>query len=459
MKVVQRKFKILVTNHGTRTWVQLAMVALLSVGMAVAQTGGTGTGGTGTGGTGGTGAGATGSGPVDISGLQSALGMKGSVENGVASFEFVRTDVRPTIKGQGVKPEILARGFFKFFTTTDSAGTTGGTSTTPTNGTTTGTTSATTPGPSAAVTSTIMTAEIPLQEKEVQGLVKALSQTQNGITISAIHNHALEENPRIIFAHLEGAGDGSQLATTVRSALQEAGLNIKEVQQSTSMASLDVSGIQTALGGQGHVEDNAVLEVIIPRSETITSCAALAAQLANGTVGSTGTSPGTGSTGTVTTEPETTGTGATGTTGTPEAAETSTSFSPAAQAIGSCLASPFTNSGGTTGGATTGAESTETGMQVPAELAAFSEVDIQPSANGKSALVSGELALFSTEIQPTIQALQQAGFNVTAVHNHTVYTAPNLYYVHFWQSGDAMALSRQISRAMGISKPQTGQQP
>jgi hypothetical protein len=131
--------------------------------------------------------------------------------------------------------------------------------------------------------------------------------------------------------------------------------------------------------------------------------------------------------------------------------------------VGACLANGFNTAVGASG--TTTASGSAAGAQIPAQLAAFSEIDIQPSSSGassggsatSSAIVTGELALLPTEIEPTIHSLIQTGFDISAVHNHTVFIAPGLTFVHFSATGDPTMLTQQIQAAITAGRGTTTQ--
>ncbi len=55
---------------------------------------------------------------------------------------------------------------------------------------------------------------------EVNKVIRALR--KGGINLTAVHNHMLDETPRIFFLHYWGAGPAEQLAKTVRSAFDQA---------------------------------------------------------------------------------------------------------------------------------------------------------------------------------------------------------------------------------------------
>jgi hypothetical protein len=45
---------------------------------------------------------------------------------------------------------------------------------------------------------------------------------KGGIDIAAVHNHMLDEQPRIFFLHYWGTGPAEKLARTVREAFEQA---------------------------------------------------------------------------------------------------------------------------------------------------------------------------------------------------------------------------------------------
>jgi hypothetical protein len=58
-------------------------------------------------------------------------------------------------------------------------------------------------------------------ENEVAPVIKAL--VENGIEVVAVHNHMVEEQPRIFFLHYWGVGNAGQLAKGLRAALDQTG--------------------------------------------------------------------------------------------------------------------------------------------------------------------------------------------------------------------------------------------
>ena len=61
--------------------------------------------------------------------------------------------------------------------------------------------------------------DLVLLQEEVNPVMKKL--IEQGIEITAIHNHLLRATPTVMYMHYMGHGDAAQLATAVRNALQE----------------------------------------------------------------------------------------------------------------------------------------------------------------------------------------------------------------------------------------------
>jgi hypothetical protein len=58
-------------------------------------------------------------------------------------------------------------------------------------------------------------------ESEVAPVIKAL--VENGIEVVAVHNHMVNEQPRIFFLHYWGVGEASKLAQGLKAALNQTG--------------------------------------------------------------------------------------------------------------------------------------------------------------------------------------------------------------------------------------------
>lgn len=68
-----------------------------------------------------------------------------------------------------------------------------------------------------------ITGDFVIVAAEVNPVLKTL--VENGITVTALHNHLLEEEPRLFFAHFWAHDDAAKLASGLRSALNQ--MNVK----------------------------------------------------------------------------------------------------------------------------------------------------------------------------------------------------------------------------------------
>ena len=62
--------------------------------------------------------------------------------------------------------------------------------------------------------------DVAMAALEVNKVIQELR--KGGINIAAVHNHMLEEEPRIFFLHYWGTGPAKKLAQTVREAFDQA---------------------------------------------------------------------------------------------------------------------------------------------------------------------------------------------------------------------------------------------
>ena len=63
------------------------------------------------------------------------------------------------------------------------------------------------------------TGDFVLLANEVNPVVKAL--TENGIIVTALHNHMLYDNPRLFMMHFWAVGDPAKLAVGLKAALDK----------------------------------------------------------------------------------------------------------------------------------------------------------------------------------------------------------------------------------------------
>jgi hypothetical protein len=64
------------------------------------------------------------------------------------------------------------------------------------------------------------------------------------------------------------------------------------------------------------------------------------------------------------------------------------------------------------------------------------------------AVVDGEFAMTTGEVQPVLKALRAAGINIVALHNHMNGETPAIYFTHFWGKGKAQDLAKGLHDAL-----------
>jgi hypothetical protein len=74
----------------------------------------------------------------------------------------------------------------------------------------------------------------------------------------------------------------------------------------------------------------------------------------------------------------------------------------------------------------------------------------------ESAMVMGDLVLLQDEVNPVMEKLRAAGFEITAVHNHLLYETPHVLYMHYMGHGPASQLARSLLAALSVSKTPLG---
>lgn len=69
--------------------------------------------------------------------------------------------------------------------------------------------------------------------------------------------------------------------------------------------------------------------------------------------------------------------------------------------------------------------------------------------NGR-ALCLGESVILTREINPFISRLRKAGIKVTAVHNHWLFTNPNIWYIHWEAIQRPLVFARNVRNASRV---------
>ena len=172
----------------------------------------------------------------DWKAVEQALGRSGQLQgDGAYKFGLPRGDLKVTVDGVQVKPT-LALGSWVAFSS---------------------------PGQDA-----MLMGDLVLAEDEVSPVMLALE--ENGLQITALHNHVLHETPRVMYMHIVGHGDAVKLAGSVRHVMALTKTPAPTQPPTTPPAfDLDTTAIDQVLGHKGKV-NGGVYQVGVPRAEKIT---------------------------------------------------------------------------------------------------------------------------------------------------------------------------------------------
>jgi biotin operon repressor len=97
------------------------------------------------------------------------------------------------------------------------------------------------------------------------------------------------------------------------------------------------------------------------------------------------------------------------------------------------------------------------GVQVKPTLALGSWLAF--SSPGQEAMVMGDLVLIEDEVSPVMQALQEHGLEITALHNHVLHENPRVMYMHIAGHGDAVKLAGALKQVITLTKTPAPSQP
>ena len=169
--------------------------------------------------------------------VEQTLGRKGTMSpGGVVRFGFPRTDLQVMIADVQLKPALALGGWVAFKPVAN--------------------------GRAMAAGDLVLTSD------EVGPVMQRLQ--AGGISETAVHNHLLGENPRVMYMHIMAVGDPAKLAETLRSALAESKTPLTMPAPAAASAALDLDtvAVARALGYTGKM-NGGVYQVSVPRAERI----------------------------------------------------------------------------------------------------------------------------------------------------------------------------------------------
>ena len=168
--------------------------------------------------------------------VEDALGRKGSAQPGeVYKFSMPRSDLKVTVAGTSIKAGLALGSWLAFKRMGNDA---------------------------------VVMGDLVLAESEVEPVMAKLQ--QEGIEQTAVHNHLLNESPRVMYMHVAGHGDAVKLAAALKDALAltktPSAAPAPPAQQ--PKLDFDTAQVDQALGRKGK-NNNGVYQFSVPRAEKI----------------------------------------------------------------------------------------------------------------------------------------------------------------------------------------------
>ncbi len=153
---------------------------------------------------------------TDFRDVEKILGVPGQMQEGAVVFSFPRSDIKVTIDGG---PVSTAMGFGSWTAW------------------------------KAVGNEFMVMGDLVLLEKEINPVISALAQAN--INVTALHNHFLGEEPRIMYMHIGGMGLAATMAKGIRNALDKTGTPKTQASTSAPALALDAKRIEKIIGHPG----------------------------------------------------------------------------------------------------------------------------------------------------------------------------------------------------------------
>jgi hypothetical protein len=182
------------------------------------------------------GIGATSAQEVNWKGVDDALGRTASVSADVHRYGFPRSDLQVTIDGVKIKPALALGGWVAF---------------------------------KPAGGQVMVMGDLVLLETEVNPVMTKL--IQNGLEVTAVHNHLLRASPATFYLHVGGKGDAVKLAEALRSGLSESKTPMSAPSSAAPAAAvdLDMAQLDKIMGAKGKA-NGGTYQFVIPRQNQVT---------------------------------------------------------------------------------------------------------------------------------------------------------------------------------------------
>src|SRR5437867_2376146 len=175
---------------------------------------------------------------IDWKKVDEAIGRSAAVSGDVHRYGFPRSDLTVTLDGVTIKPALALGGWIAFK---------------PMHG------------------GAMVMGDLVLLESEVNPVMAKL--IENGIEITAVHNHVLRASPATFYMHVGGHGDPVKLATSIHAALAQSKTPMSAPITSATAPpppiDLDTAQLDQIIGAKGQA-NGGVYQFGVPRRDPIT---------------------------------------------------------------------------------------------------------------------------------------------------------------------------------------------
>ncbi len=177
---------------------------------------------------------------IDWQKVDEAIGRKPAVVSGdVHRYGFPRSDLSVTLDGVSIKPALALGGWVAFKGMGNQA---------------------------------MIMGDLVLLETEINPVMAKM--IENGIDITAVHNHLLRANPATFYMHVGGRGDAVKMATALRAALAESKTPPAPPSPPAASAQppavdLDTAQLDQIIGAKGQA-NGGVYQFGVPRRDPVT---------------------------------------------------------------------------------------------------------------------------------------------------------------------------------------------
>jgi hypothetical protein len=175
---------------------------------------------------------------IDWKKVDEVLGRSAAVTEDVHRYGFPRTDLQVTLDGVTIKPALALGGWAAFK---------------PAHG------------------GVMVMGDLVLLDTEINPVMAKL--LENGIEISAIHNHVLRGSPATFYMHIAAHGDPVKIAGAIRAGLAESKTPLSITPPAAPAAppaiDLDTAKLDQIIGAKGQV-NGGVYQMAVPRRDAIT---------------------------------------------------------------------------------------------------------------------------------------------------------------------------------------------